>query len=234
MYSAWHEIISCLLRKSQRNSNITFPCSKMTAENNDFLSIFVKHASKKSSKVLFCFVFDNNTYVLYITYHTHLFHDRSSHLIRWYLYQTGLWLVGACDDIVAGKLSKEIKRLATFFLSIFPTPVYLRIGYEFDSPENAYHPISYITAFRIIVDAMRMYNVQNVVYVWHSYSQIPQGGMLQSNWYPGNRFYVQKIPSFHMMSYYLFCIVLYWHTMYTFTTMSLMHLETYRMCIFYT
>ena len=99
--------------------------------------------------------------------------------------QLGLWLVGACTDVAEGKLSKEIKRLATFFLSIHPTPVYLRIGYEFDSPENDYKPLSYIAAFRTIVDDLRMYNVKNLHYVWHSYSQLPAGGYSQQDWYPG-------------------------------------------------
>ena len=94
-------------------------------------------------------------------------------------------MVGSCEDIAAGKLSKEIKRLSNFFLGIYPTTVYLRVGYEFDSVENNYNPVAYGSAYRTIVDSMRIYGVQNVAYVWHSYSQLPQGGYSLSSWYPG-------------------------------------------------
>jgi hypothetical protein len=100
---------------------------------------------------------------------------------------SGLWLVGSCEDIVAGKLSKEIKKLSNFFLSIYPTTVYLRVGYEFDSFENNYNPVAYGSAYRTIVDSLRLYGVQNVAYVWHSYSDRPQGGYPLSSWYPGER-----------------------------------------------
>jgi hypothetical protein len=43
--------------------------------------------------------------------------------------QLGLWLVGACEDVVEGRLNKEIKGLATFISSIYPTMVYLRYIY---------------------------------------------------------------------------------------------------------
>ena len=42
-----------LLPKSQLNRNTLFLYSKMTAENNDSHSIFVKYASRETSKVLF-------------------------------------------------------------------------------------------------------------------------------------------------------------------------------------
>ena len=93
--------------------------------------------------------------------------------------------MGSCEDILAGKLKKEIRKLGTFFTSVYPTPVYLRIGYEFDSPENDYLPVSYQKAYRVIVDDLRLYGVRNVHYVWHSYSQLPQGGYTHSDWYPG-------------------------------------------------
>ena len=83
-------------------------------------------------------------------------------------------------------MAKEIKHLAAFFISIFPTQVYLRVGYEFDSPENNYQPLPYVTAYRKIVNDLRMLGVGNVAYVWHSYSQVPQSGWEHSNWYPGN------------------------------------------------
>lgn len=102
-------------------------------------------------------------------------------------------------------MAKEIKRLALFLISIFPTQVYLRVGYEFDSPENNYQPLQYVTAYRRIVNDLRMLGVVNVAYVWHSYSQTPQSGWEQSNWYPGD--YLMPHTMLHMHA----CILTYIH-----------------------
>jgi hypothetical protein len=65
---------------------------------------------------------------------------------------------------------------------------YIRIGYEFDNPENHYDPENYKKAFRRIVDKFKDYNLTNVAFVWHSY-----GGPINDNntfldWYPGNEY----------------------------------------------
>lgn len=46
---------------------------------------------------------------------------------------------------------------------------YIRIGYEFDNPENHYDPENYKLAFRRIVDRFKDVNLTNVAFVWHSY-----------------------------------------------------------------
>ena len=97
--------------------------------------------------------------------------------------QIGLWLVGSCEDIKLGLLDKEINKLGTFFLSIMPIDVYLRIGYEFDSAENDYDTNSYIQAFQYIVNHLRRMGVTNVAYVWHSYSETPRDGLVINDWY---------------------------------------------------
>ena len=65
-------------------------------------------------------------------------------------------------------------------------PIFLRIGYEFDGPWNAYDSSRYINGYRYIVDMMRSLNVTNVAYVWQSatWGANPQNQML--NWYPGD------------------------------------------------
>jgi hypothetical protein len=102
--------------------------------------------------------------------------------------QLGLWLVGQVEDVAEGLLNREITRLGTYLSSIAPTPVYLRIGYEFDSEENSYDVDSYIEAFQTIVNSFRAMGVTNVAFVWHSSGQAPRDGLQSSAWYPGDAF----------------------------------------------
>ena len=86
----------------------------------------------------------------------------------------------AVERTANGELDKEIDFLAEF-LREYHEPVYLRIGYEFDSKENNYDAPAYIKAFRRIVDRIRdatfhgsdnhgniLSPCQNVVFVWHA------------------------------------------------------------------
>jgi beta-mannanase len=98
--------------------------------------------------------------------------------------QIGLYMVGALDDILAGRYDQNISRLAGWFKKNNKTTIYLRIGYEFDYLGNNYEPTSYAGAFRYIVQRLRREGVGNVFYVWHSCAGFVQGS--RERWYPGD------------------------------------------------
>lgn len=99
--------------------------------------------------------------------------------------QIGLYMVGALDMVVAGVYDDNLKKLADFFNS-HDRPFYLRIGYEFDAPDNAYLPEKYIEAYRYIVHQLRDQGVQNVAFVWHAHGVVyPRS---PRDWYPGDEF----------------------------------------------
>ena len=90
--------------------------------------------------------------------------------------QLGLWLVGACEDVANDLLSREIHQLALYLRSLAPSAVYLRVGYEFDNPDNGYDAHTYAAAFRVIVKGVRAAGAWNVAFVWHSWANGPSGG----------------------------------------------------------
>jgi len=98
--------------------------------------------------------------------------------------QIGLYMVGALDDVIQGVYDKNIKKLSTWLLKNKSTRIYLRLGYEFDLPQNKYDPQKYIQAYRDIVDKLRRAGVENVAYVWHSYAGFVEGS--RERWYPGD------------------------------------------------
>ena len=57
--------------------------------------------------------------------------------------QLGLWLVGGLDDITNGSWDAAISELVNFVRWAAPRKIYIRIGYEFDNPQNKYDPVSY-------------------------------------------------------------------------------------------
>ena len=62
--------------------------------------------------------------------------------------------------------------------------VYLRIGYEFDNPQNHYDPASFKAAFRRIAQRMAL-AAPNCHAVWHSWGFGTWGGREVSAWWPG-------------------------------------------------
>ena len=114
--------------------------------------------------------------------------------------QLGLYLVNAEERTANGELDEEINFLAEF-LREYGAPVYLRIGYEFDSKENNYDAPMYIAAFRRIVDRIRGTRYQdeddpsktysgaeNVAFVWHAAGFEPRDNMLIEDWFPGETY----------------------------------------------
>ncbi|MDP8266620.1 MAG: glycosyl hydrolase [Candidatus Aceula meridiana] len=98
--------------------------------------------------------------------------------------QVGLYMVGALDGVIRGVYDKNIEKLASWLKKNEDTPVYLRIGYEFDLPQNKYEPQKYILAYRYIVDKLRAAGIENASYVWHSYVGFVEGS--RERWYPGD------------------------------------------------
>ena len=97
--------------------------------------------------------------------------------------QIGLYMVNALEGVSQGSYDKNIDKLAKWIRDQ-KRPVYLRIGYEFDNPQNHYHPQQYILAYKKIVDRFREIGVDNVAFVWHSGAYIA-GGPDPLTWYPG-------------------------------------------------
>ena len=97
--------------------------------------------------------------------------------------QLGLWMVEALEDIAAGQYDPQIDRLGAWMAGL-KRPVYLRIGYEFDFPENGYEPAAYVRAYRYLVDWLRGYGINNVASVWHSYAA--DNTVPLAAWYPGD------------------------------------------------
>ena len=112
----------------------------------------------------------------------------------------------ALNEIVNGQHDVNLIQLADFAKSVAPRPIFLRIGYEFDGPWNAYDPVQYIQAYKHIVNLMRNQNVTNMAYVWQSATwwQNPLGNF--QKWYPGDEyvdwvgisfFYLTDLPDFN-------------------------------------
>ena len=100
------------------------------------------------------------------------------------VFQVGLYMVGSLKDTLEGKYDQNIDKLARWIDSV-RLPVYLRIGYEFDFPENNYDPTLYKQAYRYIVEGLNARKVKNVQYVWHSYAVIQEDKPVDM-WYPGD------------------------------------------------
>jgi hypothetical protein len=99
----------------------------------------------------------------------------------------GLNLVGSLPGIVAGRRDHIIDRLGEF-IAAAGRPIYLRIGYEFDGPWNAYEPEAYKSAYRRIVTRLRERGAHNFFAVWHSAasSMGTHGDYDISSWWPGD------------------------------------------------
>lgn len=99
--------------------------------------------------------------------------------------QIGLYLVNSLDNVIDGSFDENIERLAIWIKNV-QVPVFLRIGYEFDFPDNDYDPEKYKKAFRYIVDKFDGLKVKNAAYVWHSYASLNPRGI--EAWYPGDEY----------------------------------------------
>jgi hypothetical protein len=97
--------------------------------------------------------------------------------------QIGLYMVGALEEILKGQFDSNIDKIGTWIIKSNRL-VYVRIGYEFDLPQNGYNPELYKKAFRYIVDRWRSEGVR-ASYVWHSYGHLHVNAPMM-DWYPGD------------------------------------------------
>jgi len=119
---------------------------------------------------------DNGGGIIYAQYYVNHFPNT--------VIQLALYMVGALDDTINGRYDKNIQKLAKWMKSV-KRPIYFRIGYEFDLPQNGYDPQKYQQAYRYIVDHLRAQGVDNVAYVWHSAALLESKGNFL-DWYPGD------------------------------------------------
>lgn len=112
----------------------------------------------------------------------------AQHLIDKYpntVLQIGLYLVNHLESINTEKADQNITQLGEWIKET-KRPVYLRIGYEFDFPQNNYDPDQYIKAYQYIVRNFQKNNVNNVAYVWHSFASHSNKPVMK--WYPGDEY----------------------------------------------
>ena len=106
-----------------------------------------------------------------------------------------IWCGGCLAQLANGQRDGEIQKLAAFLNAISGTPVYLRVGYEFDGTWNDGYANrqTYINAYRRVVDVLRSNGVSNTAYVWQSAAS-PIDDILEGNrenigdWYPGDNY----------------------------------------------
>ncbi|MCG3204294.1 MAG: Beta-1,3-xylanase XYL4 [Elusimicrobia bacterium] len=94
-----------------------------------------------------------------------------------------IYMVDMEEKVYSGDVDQSLDRIGNWIKSV-KRPVYLRIGYEFDYPDNGYEPEKYTRAYRYIVDRFRRMGISNVAYVWHSYAD--KVTRPHSDWYPGD------------------------------------------------
>ena len=93
-------------------------------------------------------------------------------------------MVGAEADLISGKLDDAVGELIGFVRWAAPRTVYVRIGYEFDSPGNAYQPEAFKAAYRVVAEALG--KEPNARRVWHSWAFYETfHGFDFSAWWPG-------------------------------------------------
>lgn len=102
--------------------------------------------------------------------------------------QIGLWLVDQCDLINSGAYDYLLDQLVSYIKKNSDVAFYIRVGYEFDSYENHYDPVSYKLAFQRITRHFQQANVTNVALVWHASGFPPRDGLSLDAWYPGDEY----------------------------------------------
>jgi Glycosyl hydrolase family 26 len=96
-----------------------------------------------------------------------------------------VYMVDMEEKVYSGDVDPSLDRMGNWIKSA-NRPVYVRIGYEFDYPENNYQPEKYIRAYRYIVDHFKSMGVSNAGYVWHSYASTVNRPHM--DWYPGDEY----------------------------------------------
>jgi beta-mannanase len=107
-----------------------------------------------------------------------------------------LWLNGTfgCEQIVAGEMDHQIRKLSNFLQMSNASAIFLRIGYEFDNPFFSYSdsPDTFIKAFQKIVrdleHSLSLDALLRTQFVWHSWAAPRKENLTLEDFYPGNEF----------------------------------------------
>lgn len=99
----------------------------------------------------------------------------------------GLSLTGALDDVAEGRLDSQINRLLEMTAS-YRRPVYLRFGFEFDGPWNAYEPQAYKAAWWRLRARLEQRGARHITMVWQASANCGPTYRAQpiAAWYPGD------------------------------------------------
>lgn len=75
-------------------------------------------------------------------------------------------------------------------LAVYPRPVFLRIGPEFDLAASGQGPEEYVAAWKTLHNEIQARGSSNIALVWHSAAacESPFGGHPLEAWYPGDEF----------------------------------------------
>jgi len=103
--------------------------------------------------------------------------------------QIGLYMRHMLKEVTSGGLDGNIFKIGDWIKNS-GKDVYLRIGYEFDNPENGYDPQEYIKAYQYIVDKFRALGISNVHFVWHTIAWTDPNWppFDPMKWYPGDEY----------------------------------------------
>lgn len=103
--------------------------------------------------------------------------------------QIGLYMRYMLKEVVGGGLDGNIIKLGRWIKNS-KKDVYLRIGYEFDNPENDYDSKEYVLAYRYIVNKLREMDIPNLYFVWHTiaWKDKDWSGYNPLKWYPGDQY----------------------------------------------
>ena len=101
--------------------------------------------------------------------------------------QIGLYMKFMLRETTSGGLDENISKLGEW-IKQSKKLIFLRIGYEFDNPDNEYDPQTYIQAYRYIVDRLRKMDIPNLYFVWHTIAWKAENGPAYDpgKWYPGD------------------------------------------------
>ncbi len=106
-----------------------------------------------------------------------------------YAIAIGWYMVGDLANVANGGRNGHIDALINWCKAQEPRPIFLRIGYEFDTQYECC-PEDYKRAWIHIHDRMTNAGVNNVAYVWQAASGLtwPVDVDKLLNWYPGNEY----------------------------------------------
>jgi len=91
-----------------------------------------------------------------------------------------------CKEIILGQYDKEINFLINYLKEI-KTPVFIRLGYEFNEP-GKYNAEDFILTWKYLVDLFKKNKVTNVAFVWCACTAFSRDLSQIMSYYPGDNY----------------------------------------------